>query len=165
MLVTAAGLAPMTSLGRDTSYLWPGIYMFVVGIGSGMFNSPNTAAMMGVVAPHRRGIAAGARVLVQNTGAVISIAFVLAVVTSSVPKSVLFAVFSGVASHISNAQLVPFLSNMHTALWCLTGVSLVGALISAARPKFVPGEADEPDGGPTTSTTREEQREPQAALS
>ena len=50
--------------------------------------------MMGTVPPHRRGIAAGARVLVQNTGAVISIAFVLAVVTSSVPKNVLFAVFS-----------------------------------------------------------------------
>ena len=90
MLVTALGLALMTTLERDTSYSGPGIYMFIVGIGSGMFNSPNTAAMMGTVAPHRRGIAAGARVLVQNTGAVISIAFVLAVVTSSVPKNVLF---------------------------------------------------------------------------
>jgi EmrB/QacA subfamily drug resistance transporter len=163
MLVTAVGLALMTTLGRDTNYAWPGIYMFVVGIGSGMFNSPNTAAMMGVVAPHRRGIAAGARVLVQNTGAVISIAFVLAVVTSSVPKSVLFAVFSGLANHISNAQLVPFLSNMHTALWCLAGVSLVGAAISAARPKYVADEgpaAQDAEPGPA-----EPQREPQAALS
>ena len=137
MLVTAVGLALMTSLGRETSYVWPGVFMFIVGVGSGMFNSPNTAAMMGVVAPHRRGIAAGARVLVQNTGAVISIAFVLAVVTSAVPKHVLFAVFSGVASHISTARLNPFIANMHTALWCLTAVSLVGAAISAARPKDV----------------------------
>jgi EmrB/QacA subfamily drug resistance transporter len=135
MLVTAAGLALMTTLGRDTSYVWPGIYMFIVGVGSGMFNSPNTAAMMGTVAPRRRGIAAGARVLVQNTGAVISIAFVLAVVTSAVPKNVLFSVFSGLANHISTAQLTPFISNMHTALWCLTAVSIVGAGISAARPK------------------------------
>jgi EmrB/QacA subfamily drug resistance transporter len=136
MLVTAAGLALMTGLGRDTSYLASGIYLFVVGIGSGMFNSPNTAAMMGVVAPHRRGIASGARVLVQNTGAVLSIAFVLAVVTSSVPKHVLFAVFSGLANHISNAQLTPFIANMHTALWCLTAVSVLGAVVSAARPKY-----------------------------
>ena len=96
MLVQAAGLALMTTLQRDTAYLAPGVYMFIVGVGSGMFNSPNTAAMMGTVPPHRRGIAAGARVLVQNTGAVISIAFVLAVVTSSVPTSTLFAVFSAV---------------------------------------------------------------------
>jgi len=141
MLVGAAALALMTTLGRDTTYWASGIYLFLVGIGSGMFNSPNTAAMMGTVAPHRRGIAAAARVLVQNTGAVISIAFVIAVVTSSVPKTVLFAVFSGLAKHISNAQLVPFISNMHIALWCLAGVSVIGAFVAAARPPHVRGEA------------------------
>jgi hypothetical protein len=131
----------MTTLQRHTAYLAPCAYMFIVGVGSGMFNSPNTAAMMGTVPPHRRGIAAGARVLVQNTGAVISIAFVLAVVTSSVPKTVLFAVFSGLANHITNAQLIPFMSNMHTALWCLAGISLLGAAISAARPAHVKTES------------------------
>jgi EmrB/QacA subfamily drug resistance transporter len=139
MLVTAAGLALMTTLGRETSYLDSGIYLFIVGIGSGMFNSPNTAAMMGVVAPHRRGIAAGARVLVQNTGAVISIAFVLAIVTSAVPKNVLFSVFSGLANHISTAQLEPFIANMHAALWTLAAVSVLGAFVAAARPSHQEG--------------------------
>ncbi len=137
MLVQAAGLALMTLLDRDTTYVASGVYLFIVGIGSGMFNSPNTAAMMGTVAAHRRGIAAGARVLVQNTGAVISIAFVIAIVTSAVPKTVLFSVFSGLANHISNAQLDPFIANMHTALWCLAVVSLLGAFVAAARPKHV----------------------------
>jgi EmrB/QacA subfamily drug resistance transporter len=141
MLVTAAGLALMTTLGRGTSYWASGSFMFIVGIGSGMFNSPNTAAMMGSVGAHRRGIAAGARVLVQNTGAVISIAFVLAIVTSAVPKSVLFAVFSGLAKHISTAELNPFISNMHTALWCLAAVSFLGAFVAAARPSHAAGEA------------------------
>ncbi len=124
----------MTLLERGTSYWASGSYLFIVGLGSGMFNSPNTAAMMGAVRPHRRGIAAGARVLVQNTGAVISIAFVLAIVTSSVPTTVLFKVFSGLANHISNAELAPFIGNMHTALWTLAVVSLVGAFVAAARP-------------------------------
>jgi len=144
MLVTAAGLASMTALGRDTGYLESGLCLFVVGVGSGMFNSPNTAAMMGTVAAHRRGIAAAARVLVQNTGAVISIAFVIAVVTSSVPRSTLFAVFSGLANHISDAQLSPFIANMHTALWCLSAISIVGAFVAAARPKHVQAPAAEP---------------------
>jgi EmrB/QacA subfamily drug resistance transporter len=143
MIVQALGLALMTTLQRDTGYLAPGIYMFIVGIGSGMFNSPNTAAMMGTVPTHRRGIAAGARVLVQNTGAVISIAFVLAVVTSSVPKNVLFSVFSGLANHISTAQLDPFISNMHTALWTLAAVSLLGAFVAGARPKHVEVEVED----------------------
>jgi EmrB/QacA subfamily drug resistance transporter len=147
MLVQAAGLALMTTLGRDTSYLASGTFLFIVGIGSGMFNSPNTAAMMGTVPPHRRGIAAGARVLVQNTGAVISIAFVIAVVTTSVPRMVLFKVFSGLANHISNAQLVPFIANMHTALWCLAAVSVLGAFVAAARPGH--SEVDEAATAPT----------------
>ncbi len=157
MLVTAAGLALMTMLERDTSYWESGTYLFIVGCGSGMFNSPNTAAMMGVVPPHRRGIASGARVLVQNTGAVLSIAFVLAIVTSSVPKSVLFAVFSGLAHGISNEQLTPFISNMHTALWCLTAVSILGAIVSAARPKHVQPYAElekRPDGEDATAAVK-----------
>jgi EmrB/QacA subfamily drug resistance transporter len=144
MLVSAAGLALMTTLQRDTTYWASGTYLFIVGVGSGMFNSPNTAAMMGTVPAHRRGIAAGARVLVQNTGAVISIAFVIAVVTSAVPKAVLFAVFSGLANHISTAELTPFISNMHTALWCLSAISLLGAVVAAARPSHVTDLPAEP---------------------
>ena len=134
MLVTGLGIALMTTLERNTAYLPIGVYMFIVGVGSGMFNSPNTAAMMGVVPAHRRGIAAGARVLVQNTGAVISIAFVLAVITASVPKTVLFRVFSGLSQGLTNQQLAPFIGNMHAALWTLAIVSFLGAIVSAARP-------------------------------
>ena len=106
-----------------------------VGIGSGMFNSPNTAAMMGTVPAKRRGIAAGARMMVQNTGAVISIAFVLAIVTASVPKDVLLKIFSGVTTGLSDAQLDPFIANMHTALWVLAATSVLGAIVSLMRPR------------------------------
>jgi len=92
-----------------------------------MFNSPNTAAMMGTVPVERRGIAAGARVMLQNTGAVISIAFVMAIVTAAVPTTILFKIFSGLASGLTNAQLAPFISNMHSALWVLAAVSLAVA--------------------------------------
>ena len=101
MLVSAAGLAGMTMLQAHTAYVWSAVWLALVGIGSGMFNSPNTAAMMGSVPVHRRGIAAGVRVMLQNTGAVISIAFVMAVITSAVPKDVLFKIFSGVTSGLS----------------------------------------------------------------
>ena len=130
----------MTTLHAHTAYVWSALWLLLVGIGSGMFNSPNTAAMMGVVPVHRRGIAAGARVMLQNTGAVISIAFVMAVVTSAVPTTVLFKIFSGIASGLSAKQLDPFISNMHMALWVLTGVSLLGAAVSLMRPAHVTGD-------------------------
>jgi EmrB/QacA subfamily drug resistance transporter len=137
MVVTAGALAGMTVLQPDSSYWVGAFWLALVGIGSGMFNSPNTAAMMGTVPVDRRGIAAGARVMLQNTGAVISIAFVMAIVTSAVPKDVLFKIFSGVASGLSSAQLAPFIANMHTALWVLAAVSLVGAAVSLMRPAHV----------------------------
>jgi EmrB/QacA subfamily drug resistance transporter len=149
MAVTALGLGLMTTLGRETSYWFPAIFMMIVGVGSGMFNSPNTSAMMGAVAPHRRGIASGARVLVQNTGAVLSIALVLAVVTASVPRSVLFKVFSGLGARISNTQISPFLSNLHLALWILCGVSVFGIFVSFSRPKYASPEAEHAENGAT----------------
>jgi hypothetical protein len=72
--------------------------------------------------------------MLQNTGAVISIAFVLAIVTAAVPKPILFKIFSGLASGLTSAQLDPFIANMHTALWVLAAISVVGAGVSLLRP-------------------------------
>jgi MFS family permease len=137
MVVTAVALAAMTTLQPGSPYWESALWLGLVGIGSGMFNSPNTAAMMGVVPAARRGIAAGTRVMVQNTGAVISIAFVMATMAASIPKDVLFKIFSGLTSGLSDAQIAPFISNMHTALWTLAAVSLLGAGVSMMRPSHV----------------------------
>jgi EmrB/QacA subfamily drug resistance transporter len=135
MAVSALALAGMTTLQPGSAYWQSALWLFVVGVGSGMFNSPNTAAMMGTVPAHRRGIAAGARMMLQNTGAVISIAFVIAIITAAVPKATLFKIFSGLAQGLSPAKLAPFIDNMHTALWVLAATSLLGAVVSLMRPR------------------------------
>jgi EmrB/QacA subfamily drug resistance transporter len=135
MVVSAVALAGMTTLEAQSPYWQSTVWLLVVGIGSGMFNSPNTAAMMGTVPAQRRGIAAGARTMLQNTGAVISIAFVLAVITAAVPKPILFKIFSGLADGLSEAKLAPFIHNMHTALWVLAATSALGAVVSLMRPR------------------------------
>ena len=144
MLVGAAGLAGMTTLDVHTPYWQSGLWLLVVGVGSGMFNSPNTAAMVGAVPAYRRGIAAGARTLLQNTGAILSIAFVLAIVTSAVPKATLFSIFSGLAKGLSEEKLAPFIANMHVALWVLAATSLVGAGVCLLRPSHVATDTPAP---------------------
>ena len=119
---------------------------------------PNTAAMMGAVPTDRRGIAAGARTMLQNTGAVISIAFVLAIVTAAVPKPVLFKIFSGLASGLSEAKLEPFIHNMHTALWVLAVTSVLGAGVSLLRPRHAGAAAEE--AGPPQASQRVLSRRP-----
>jgi MFS family permease len=134
MLVTALGLAGMTTLQTDSSYWLPALWLLIAGVGQGMFNSPNTAAMMGGVPEHRRGIAGGTRMMLQNTGSVLSIAFVLAIITAAVPTSVLLSIFSGLSTGISDAALAPFIHNMHVAMWVLAATAVVGALVSLLRP-------------------------------
>jgi EmrB/QacA subfamily drug resistance transporter len=143
LVVSAVGMAGMTLLQTGTAYWETALWLLITGAGSGMFNSPNTAAMMGAVPEHRRGIAAGARMMLQNTGSVLSIAFVLAIVTSAVPTSVLLSIFSGLHSGLSDAALAPFIHNMHVALWVLAATSLAGAAVSLLRPREHPGAARE----------------------
>src|SRR3954454_15972411 len=134
MGVVAVSLAGMTTLGTGSTYWAAAFWLLLNGSGSGMFNSPNTAAMMGSVPVHRRGIAGGTRMMLQNTGSVLSIAFVLAIVTSAVPTNVLLSIFSGVSSGLSDAALEPFIHNMHVALWVLAVTAVLGAGVSLLRP-------------------------------
>jgi EmrB/QacA subfamily drug resistance transporter len=135
LLVSAVGMAGMTVIDTGTGYGVTAVLLLITGIGSGMFNSPNTAAMMGSVPAHRRGIAAGTRMMLQNTGSVLSIAVLLAIVTSAVPKEVLLSIFSGLTTGLSTTALDPFIHNLHVAMWVLAASSLLGAGVSLMRPR------------------------------
>jgi hypothetical protein len=75
--------------------------------------------------------------VLQNTGAVLSIAFVLGVVTASIPRATLLRIFSGLAHGLSDAKLAPFVHNMHVALWALAAAALIGTFVSLMRPPHV----------------------------
>ena len=141
LVVSGVGMAGMTVLDTGTPYALTAALLFLTGIGSGMFNSPNTAAMMGAVPVHRRGIAAATRMMLQNTGSVLSIAILLAIVTNAVPKETLLSIFSGLTSGVSSATLAPFIHNLHVAMWVLAATSVVGAGISLLRPRHAAGDA------------------------
>ena len=135
MLVTAAGLIGMgTLIGVDTPYWEIALLMVVVGAGSGIFNSPNTRAIMNSVRPEQRGIASGTRTLLTNAGGVFSIALAISIVTSALPMDKMFRIFSGTVSHGLSAQAAaPFISGFHAALLVGAAASLAGAVFSALR--------------------------------
>ena len=51
MVVTGIGLAGLATLEVDTPYWQLALWQLIIGAGSGLFNSPNTSAVMGVVPP------------------------------------------------------------------------------------------------------------------
>jgi len=155
MLLCAVGLAGMTTLRVDTPYWETGLWLAIVGVGSGAFNSPNTSAMMSAVPAGRRGIASGTRTMLQNTGAVISIALMLIIVTAVVPTTLLFSIFSGLTTGLSEEKLEPFMNGMHLALWVLVAFSLLGAGVSALRGRHVRAEDEqEEEKAPAAVATR-----------
>ena len=123
----------MTTIDVRTPYWEIALWMIVVGAGSGIFNSPNTRAIMGSVAPNRRGVAGGTRTLMVNVGAVLSIAFAIAMVTSAMPVSAMVEIFSGVSRGLSASAADPFISGLHAALLLMAGASIVGLFFSALR--------------------------------
>jgi EmrB/QacA subfamily drug resistance transporter len=57
MAFTAMGLAWLSFVGAETSLIHVGAGLFVLGIGFGLFSSPNTNAVMGSVEPRQYGLA------------------------------------------------------------------------------------------------------------
>ena len=133
MLVTAAGLAGLTTIEVDTPFWQLALWQLIIGAGSGLFNSPNTSAVMGVVPADKRGIGAGMRAMLTSTGFVISIALAIGLVTTSMDPSVLAAVFSGTQVGGAGIDMGPFINALHVAFAAGLVVSLIGALISATR--------------------------------
>jgi MFS family permease len=72
-LVVAASFVGLVVLPVNFPYWLFATLVAINGIGSGLFSSPNTSAVMGVVPPGQRGAAAGMRGTFFNSGSALSI--------------------------------------------------------------------------------------------
>ncbi len=73
LLVVTATFVGLVLLPVDFPYWLFATLIAVNGIGSGLFSSPNTSAVMGAVPAHQRGAAAGMRGTALNSGQALSI--------------------------------------------------------------------------------------------
>lgn len=140
MVVTGIGLAGLMTLQVDTPYWQLAVWQLIIGAGSGLFNSPNTSAVMGVVPPDQRGVGAGARTMLTNSGFVISIALSMGLVTSAMDPRVMLQIFSGTQTGSAGIDLSPFMSALHLAFGAGVVASAIGALISLMRGEHVSWE-------------------------
>lgn len=73
LLLQALGFFLLTVIPLNFQYIWFALILFVIGIGQGMFSSPNTSSIMGSVPPEQRGVASGMRSTLQNSGTIVSL--------------------------------------------------------------------------------------------
>jgi EmrB/QacA subfamily drug resistance transporter len=152
MIVTGVGLAGLTTIDVDTPYWQLALWQLIIGAGSGLFQSPNTSAVMGVVPPAKRGVGAGIRGMLTSTGFVISIALAIGLMTTAMDPDVMVAVFAGTQVGSSGIALGPFIQALHIAFAAGVVASLIGALVSWGRGPEDRGPA-EAAVGPTVVDT------------
>jgi MFS family permease len=134
MAIAAAGLAVLAAtISPSLAYPVIGGCLLAVGIGTGIFMTPNTTSIMGGVEPGRRGIANGVRSMLQNTGYVVSTAMSLAIVTSPLTPGQKQAAYAGTLSRLSPQALDNFTGGYRTALAVLAGICVLGMVLSLAR--------------------------------
>lgn len=131
MGISLIGFSATISL--TTPYPVIAFWLLVAGAGNGLFNSPNTSAIMGSVIPQDRGIAAGTRTMLLNTGNVFSIGMVLALVAATVPPAVMLAIFSGQPASVGALSLTSFLHGLSLAFSAMALMAFVSAALSFLR--------------------------------
>ncbi len=83
MIITGAAFLAFTLLPANFAYLPFALILFVMGIGNGIFMSPNMASVMNSVPAECRGAASGMRATLQNCGQTISQAIFFAIIIIS----------------------------------------------------------------------------------
>jgi EmrB/QacA subfamily drug resistance transporter len=68
MIVLAGGLWLLAQLAPASSQNQVALGLAIVGLGTGIFTTPNTNALMGSAPRHRQGVAAGVMATARNTG-------------------------------------------------------------------------------------------------
>ena len=133
MLIVAAGLFLTSTVGTNTSIVTVVIYLTILGIGMGIFSSPNTSAVMKSVRKDKTGVASGMLSTMRTVGQSLSLVLmgsVMAIVTSSALVS---SVFMGGSSSVDNVE---FITGMSAALKVSALIALIGAVSSTLRGKI-----------------------------
>jgi EmrB/QacA subfamily drug resistance transporter len=84
MALLGCGLLLLSRLGLDTHAGWTAAALAIVGLGTGIFISPNTSALLGSAPAGRRGIASGVLATARYVGMAVGVALAGAVVTTVV---------------------------------------------------------------------------------
>ncbi len=134
MLIQAIGFVLLTTLPINFDYIWFALLLFMLGVGQGMFSSPNTSSVMGSVPAEQRGAASGMRATFQNSGSLVSIGIFFSIITAGLAASLPIALTSGLvqagvpASVASNIAHLPPTSALFAAF---LGYNPMATLISA----------------------------------
>ncbi len=111
MVISAAAFAGFVLLPVNFTYLSFAAILFIMGIGGGIFASPNMASIMNSVPAEHRGAASGMRATIQNSAMTISQAIFFTIIIVSLSASLPGALSAAVTSAGAPSQLAHIFSS------------------------------------------------------
>ena len=117
MIILAIGLADIARLAARGSLGAIALGLSIIGLGIGLFVSPNNSALMGAAPRHRQGIAAGVLATARNVGMVLGVGLAGAVFTTIIDR--------GGPS--------PLVHGVQGSLMAAVGVAALGAITAFVR--------------------------------
>ncbi|MDT8902949.1 MFS transporter [Anaeroselena agilis] len=126
--VTAAGLVWLATLTAAAAVWKVALGQAVLGLGNGLFQSPNNNSVMSAAPPEKLGLAGGINSLVRNVGQVCGIAIAVSILETRQAASL-----AGIASPTTGQQIGAFLTGYHTALGVGAVFAVLGAVVSFRR--------------------------------
>lgn len=111
MVINTIAFLILASLPYNFNYWVFGITLFLMGLGSGMFSSPNSSSIMNSVPPQDRGIASGMMYTIMNTAFTASMAIFFTIVIVGITQRFPDTMAASLTS-IGAVKLAPLLSNI-----------------------------------------------------
>jgi len=133
LLVAAACFVGLMLLPIDFPYWVFALLIFGNGIGSGLFASPNTSAIMSSVPAHHRGAASGMRSTFQNSGMSLSIGIFFSLMVAGLANTLPRTLTSGLTAQgvpLAQATTIAHLPPVSTVFAAMLGYNPVRNLLA-----------------------------------
>lgn len=132
--VTAGGLLVLLlTLGPTPPYSVLAAGMALCGLGTGVFLTSNTTAIMARAPESRLGIVNGVRLMVQNCGIVIGTALTLALITSPLDAAGRQLVYAGTVTRLSHRHVMQLVTGYRWALSMMFVAAVLGGVTTWAQ--------------------------------
>ena len=116
LLLQASACVLLAQLTASSPYLMLLAGLLVLGLGGGLFWSPNTSAVMGAAPPESLGVASATLATFRQTGMVTSFALALAVAAAAIPGRLVGEIFLGSSVELGTPVMSAFTVGMSHAL-------------------------------------------------
>ena len=136
MALIAAGLASMAELGATATAREVAIRALLLGVGMGLFSSPNTAAVMRSSPRDRLGTANATLSTLRVLGQALSLAIAGSLAAALIPRATLVYIFTGLGSPASTSSS-RFVEGLRTVYEVMAALVAAGAVASAVRGREV----------------------------